>query len=159
MDEVRGTTHELVETPLVVPAFAMVNIGMGFVLLIRSGYFLSSGTPDANMGALTAVGIGELIVGFGLVMQMRWAWYATLAMIPLNLAAAVALWIMVSDRAMLIPVLIYGLSTVLLYLPVPQLRGLHEDIREWSATRWAKEPGPGVHEPPSTTRSERPLAA
>ena len=158
MDEAHGT----VETPFVVPIFAMVNVGMGLVLLVRSASFFSSGAPDASVGVLAAVGAVELIVGLGLALQMRWAWFATRALLPLNLAGAIALWIVASNGAMVLPVAIYGIGTVLLYAPISRLHDLHEQIRAWSATRWVKRPQPRPGELPSTARTvhdERPLAA
>jgi hypothetical protein len=155
MDETHGT----VATPFVVPAFAMVNIGMGLVLLIRSAYFLSSNTSDATVGVLAAVGLVELITGLGLAAQLRWAWVATRVLIPVNLAIAVALWIMASAGPMLIPVVLYAACAALLYIPGPRLGDLHQQIREWTATRWAKGPEQRPSELSSTARDERPMAA
>jgi hypothetical protein len=118
------------DTPFLVQLVAWANVATGLLLLTRYAYFSSSKGGHLYVAVVALV---ELAVGIPLAFGARWAYYATLVLQPLNLAASIVLWIATKDPAPLLPVAFYALTSFLLLVRP----GMDPDgaIRTWARSK------------------------
>jgi hypothetical protein len=118
------------DTPFLVQLVAWANVATGLLLLTRFAYF--SSTEGGHLYVAIA-GVVELVVGVPLAFGARWAYYATLVLQPLNLAASVVMWIATKDAAPLLPVVFYALTSFLLLVRP----GMDPDgaVRTWARSK------------------------
>jgi hypothetical protein len=123
------------DTPFLVQLVAWANVATGLLLLTRFAYFSSSKGGHAYVAIIAIV---ELIVSVPLAFGARWAYYATLVLQPLNLAASVVMLIATKDSAPLVPVIFYAVTSFLLLVRP----GMDPDgaVRTWARSKSHRTP-------------------
>ncbi len=115
--------------------FALISLGWlldaaGVLLVLGSVSRLATGESGAGLQAALVIGSIELVVGIALGAGARWAYRATLMLMPANLAGSVVL-MFVLGALLLVWSVAFALAILVLYGPPQVFAGTHGQIHAW----------------------------